>query len=170
MSNGKGLFVQTEVPDGTWTRLPSERSTPTGRLAEPLRGLGGLADVTRAGSDDLDGTPTTRYTGTLPASPDTLALLGFSDEELVQIGTDWQGSVVDVTVWVDGAGRVVGVERSPGPADGDRRAGVGGHDDPTERLHHEHRPGAPADGERGRGPRRAVAPRVRLATDVRGPR
>lgn len=112
LSNGKGLFVQTEVPDGTWTRLPSERSTPTGRLAEPLRGLGGLADVTRAGSDDLDGTPTTRYTGTLPASPDTLTLLGFSDEELVQIGTDWQGSVVNVIVWVDGAGRVVGVERS----------------------------------------------------------
>lgn len=121
LSNGKGLFVQTDLPDGTWTRLPSERSTPTGRLAEPVRGLGALQNVTRVGPDDLDGIPTTRYTGTLPASPETLALLGFSDEELVEIGADWQGGIVDVTVWLDGRGRVVGVERSldlPGAATG----------------------------------------------------
>jgi hypothetical protein len=112
LSNGKGLFVQTDVPDGLWTRLPDERATPTSRVADPLRGLGGLADVTRAGTEEFDGTPTTRYTGTLPASPESLALLGFSDEELVEIGTDWQGGVVDVTAWIDGRGRVIGVERS----------------------------------------------------------
>ena len=112
LSNGKGLFVQTDVPSGMWTRLPDERATPTGRLADPLRGLGGLADVTKVGPEDLDGTATTRYTGTLPASPDSLALLGFSDEELVEIGTDWQGAVVDVTVWIDSKGRVVGIERT----------------------------------------------------------
>lgn len=112
LSNGKGLFVQTDVPDGTWVRLPDERATPTGRLVDPLRGLGGLSDVTEAGTEDLDGLPTTRYTGTLPASPESLALLGFSDEELVAIGTDWQGGVVDVTVWLDAKGRVVGIERS----------------------------------------------------------
>lgn len=119
LSNGKGLFVQTDVPDGTWTLLPDERATPTGRLADPLRGLGGLSGVTEAGPEDLDGVPTTRYTGTLPASPESLALLGFSDEELVEIGTDWQGGVVDVTVWIDARGRVVGIERSldlPGAA------------------------------------------------------
>lgn len=119
LSNGKGLFVQTDVPDGTWTRLPDERATPTGRLADPLRGLGGLSDVTAAGSEDLDGVATTRYTGTLPASPESLALLGFSDEELVEIGTDWQDAVVDVIVWIDAKGRVVGIERSldlPGAA------------------------------------------------------
>lgn len=112
LSNGKGLFVQTDVPSGMWTLLPDERATPTGRLADPLRGLGGLADVTKVGPEDLDGTPTTRYTGTLPASPDSLALLGFSDEELVEIGTDWQGADVDVTVWIDSKGRVVGIERT----------------------------------------------------------
>jgi LppX_LprAFG lipoprotein len=112
LSNGKGLFVQTDVPEGMWTQLPEERATPTGRLADPLRGLGGLADVTKAGAEDLDGSPTTRYTGTLPASPDSLALLGFSDEELVEIGTDWQGADVDVTVWIDAKGRVVGIERT----------------------------------------------------------
>lgn len=112
LSNGKGLFVQTDVPDGTWTLLPDERATPTGRLADPLRGLGGLADVTDAGTDERDGVPTARFTGTLPASPDSLALLGFSDEELVEIGTDWQGGVVDVTVWIDAKGRVIGIERS----------------------------------------------------------
>ncbi len=63
LSNGKGLFVQTDVPDGMWTRLPDERATPTGRLADPLRGLGGLADVTRHGPEDLDGVPATRFTG-----------------------------------------------------------------------------------------------------------
>jgi hypothetical protein len=112
LANGKGLFVQTDVPDGTWTRLPDERATPTGRLADPLRGLGGLLGVTKAGPEDLDGMPTTRYTGTLPASPESLALLGFSDEELVEIGTDWQGAVIDVTVWIDSKGRVVGIERA----------------------------------------------------------
>ncbi len=119
LSNGKGLFVQTDVPDGTWTLLPDERATPTGRLADPLRGLGGLSRVTKAGPEDLDGIPTTRYTGTLPASPESLALLGFSDEELVEIGTDWQGAVVDVTVWIDSKGRVVGIQRTldlPGSA------------------------------------------------------
>jgi hypothetical protein len=112
LSNGKGLFVQTDVPDGTWTRLPDERATPTGRLVDPLRGLGGLTDVTETGPEELDGIPATRYTGTLPASPESLALLGFSDEELVEIGTEWQGEVVDVTVWIDGKGRVVGIRRA----------------------------------------------------------
>jgi hypothetical protein len=112
VSNGKGLFVQTDVPDGLWTRLPDERSTPTGRLADPLRGLGGLQDVVRAGPEELGGTPATRYTGVLPASPDSLLLMGFSDEELVAIGEDWQGGVIDVTVWVDSGGRVIGIRRS----------------------------------------------------------
>jgi hypothetical protein len=112
VSNGKGLFVQTDVPDGLWTRLPDERSTPTGRLADPLRGLGSLQDVVRAGPEELDGIQATRYTGTLPASPDSLLVMGFTDEELVAIGEDWQGAVVEVTVWVDGAGRVIGIERS----------------------------------------------------------
>ena len=112
LSNGKGLFVQTDVPDGTWIRLPDERATPTGRLADPLRGLGGLADVTTIGPEDLGGVSSTRFTGTLPAAPESLALLGFSDEELVEIGTDWQGAVIDVTVWVDSVGRIVGIERS----------------------------------------------------------
>jgi hypothetical protein len=112
LSNGKGLFVQIDVPDGMWTRLPDERATPTGRLADPLRGLGGLSDVTKAGPEELDAVPTTRYTGTLPASPESLALLGFSDEELVEIGTDWQGANVDATVWIDSLGRVVGIERA----------------------------------------------------------
>jgi hypothetical protein len=112
VSNGKGLFVQTDVPDGLWTRLPDERSTPTGRLADPLRGLGGLQDVVRTGAEELGGIPATRYDGTLPASADGLLLMGFSDEELVAIGEDWQGAVIEVTVWVDGRGRVVGIERS----------------------------------------------------------
>lgn len=112
LSNGKGLFVQTDVPDGTWIRLPDERATPTGRLADPLRGLGGLAEVTEVGPEELDGIPSTRFTGTLPASPESLALLGFSDEELVEIGTAWQGASVEVSVWLDGRGRVVGIERS----------------------------------------------------------
>jgi hypothetical protein len=121
VSNGRGLFVQTDVPDGLWTRLPDERATPTGRLADPLRALGGLQDVIRAGPEELAGTPATRYTGTLPASPDSLLLMGFSDEELVAIGEDWQGGVIDVTVWIDGTGRVIGIERSldlPGAAAG----------------------------------------------------
>lgn len=112
LSNGQGLFVQIDVPDGTWIRLPDERATPTGRLVDPLRGLGGVAEVAEAGAEDLDGVATTRYTGTIPASPESLALLGFSDEELVEIGSDWQDGIIDVTVWIDERGRVVGLERS----------------------------------------------------------
>jgi hypothetical protein len=112
LSNGKGLFVQTDVPDGMWTRLPDERSTPTARLVDPLRGLGALQAVSRVGAEDFEGSPATRYTGTLPASEESLALLGFSDEELVGIGADWQGGVVEVIAWTDDRGRVVGIERS----------------------------------------------------------
>ena len=161
LSNGKGLFVQTDVPAGMWTRLPDERATPTGRLADPLRGLGGLADVTKVGPEDLDGTATTRYTGTLPASPDSLALLGFSDEELVEIGTDWQGA--DRRVSRSGStpeGRIVGIERTldlPDAAAGPVSAvTMTALSDFTTIIDLE----PPADGERRRGTGQPVAPEV----------
>ena len=113
LSNGKGLFVQTDVPAGMWTLLPDERATPTGRLADPLRGLGGLADVTKVGPEDLDGTahdPLHRH----PARESRTALPCWASPTR----SSWRSArtgrvpIVDVTVWIDSKGRVVGIERT----------------------------------------------------------
>ena len=82
--------------------------------------------------------------------------MGFSDEELVAIGEDWQGAVIEVTVWVDGRGRVIGIERSldlPAAAAGPVTAT---DDDRAERLHARDRPRAAPDRERRRGSRGPV--------------
>lgn len=110
LSNGKGLYVQSEVPTGTWARLPDVRSTPTGPLADPLRGLGTLQGV--AESDASIDPLGRRFTGTQPASTEALQLLGLTDEERTGLGDAWQRQPIDVTVWIDDARRVVRVDRS----------------------------------------------------------
>ncbi len=89
-------------------------SAPRRPVGSPTRSAASADSRTspRSGPRSSTASPTTRYTGTLPASPGQPALLGFSDEELVEIGTDWQGAVVEVTVWIDAKGRVIGIERT----------------------------------------------------------
>lgn len=108
---GKGTFVQVEPPDGMWTELADGDTTPTSGLSDPLRDLGAMSDVVEEGRETIDGTPATRYTGTVPAASSTLRTMGLSDEELTAVGDAWQGTRVAITVWIDDAKRVIRVDR-----------------------------------------------------------
>lgn len=112
LSNGRGLFVQTEVPDGRWVRLDDAGSTPTGPLVGPLRGLGGLQHVAEDGHEVMGGVEVTSFTGDLPATAQALQQLGLTVEEQAVMQAAAAGTPIQVTVWIDGGGRVVRVDRS----------------------------------------------------------
>ncbi len=112
VSNGKGLFVRSEGPTGMWTHLPDKTSTPTSRLADPLRGIGTAMDVVRHGPEQVGDVTAVRYTGRIPATTESLALLGMSDEQITALGDSWRGQWIDLTVWVDQRGRIVRLERT----------------------------------------------------------
>jgi hypothetical protein len=111
-SNGRGLFVQTDVPGGEWTRTKDPTATATSRLADPLRGLGLVSEPVVAGSEVVDGVRATKMIGSLPAGPEALALLGLTDQEIAAIGEDWRGQLVSVAVWIDDGGRIVRIDRA----------------------------------------------------------
>jgi hypothetical protein len=109
--NDIATYVQSEPPDGIWTKLAKGDRTPTTGFADPLSGLGTLALVTNEGADDIDGVPATRYTGTLQIDPNRMVDLGLSEAEIAGIGDAWQGASMMVTAWVDAKGRVVHIDR-----------------------------------------------------------
>lgn len=110
--NGKGVFLQDDIPDGMWTHLPKDELTPTIRLADPLRGLGQLQDITSREDVTTTGVPVTRYAGRLAADPERLAYLALTPEQIAGIGEAWQGQSIDVVAWTDPRRRVVRVDRS----------------------------------------------------------
>ena len=112
VSNYKGLYVQTGGPSGLWTHQPDRLATPTSRLADPFRGLGTAMDVTRRGPERLGDQATTRFTARIPADSDSMALMGLSGDQIASLGDSSRGQWVEVTVWVDGRGRIVRVDRS----------------------------------------------------------
>lgn len=85
--NSRGIYVTANGTD--WTQWPVSDPTATSRYVDPLRGLGVLRDVSKEGTEVLDGVSTTRYTGWLPGD-----------------GRE------DVTVWIDDSGHVIRVDRS----------------------------------------------------------
>jgi hypothetical protein len=110
--NDQGVFVQTDVPDGKWTRLAEGETTPTTRFADPLRGLAAMSGVVDEGADTIDGVRATRHSGRIPVDVEELSVMGLSDEEIAAIGDSWRGAVIDATVWLDGSNRVIRVERA----------------------------------------------------------
>lgn len=112
ISNGKGLFVQAAGTDSLWTHLPDATATPTGRLADPLRGLGALTDVIADGTEVIGGEQAGRYRGSMAADPTALTLLGLPDATVAALGDAWRGTRVDVVAWVTDTGRVVRIDRS----------------------------------------------------------
>jgi hypothetical protein len=125
--NDQGTFVQDDIPDGLWSRLPEGESTPNHPFADPLHGLGGLLGITVEGPATLDGMPVTRYSGTLPADPTTLEDLGLSSQQVADLGTAWAGRPIRVTAWADGS-RVLRVDRELDLPD------TGGHATASVRL------------------------------------
>ena len=112
LSNGKGLFVQSQVPDGRWVKNAGVDASPTGRVADVLRGLGTLTGLRLDGTEVFQGLTFQRYVGTVPISPLTLQQVGIGAEDAKAIATGAEGAEVTVTVWVDPSGRVVRVDRS----------------------------------------------------------
>lgn len=106
--NGRGVFVQSPAPSGTWVHLRDGDTTDTLPLADLLRGLGQLADVS---TEPAEG-GTVRYSGTLPLTSEALDRFGLSREQKAAIGSAWQGTRMAAAVWVDGMNRIVRIDRT----------------------------------------------------------
>lgn len=114
-SDGIG-YVQLDPPDGEWITLPEDESVPTLAAGQPLRNLTELAEVRVDGEEQLDDIATTRYVGWLPAA-DHLDGFGLNDLDARGV-TDDRNARINVTVWVDGLGRIVRVTRTLDSASG----------------------------------------------------
>lgn len=106
------IYVQADPPDGPWYRLDDGQPTTRSGFADPLSGLGSLEGVTATRADSAATGAQTVYSGTLPVDPVRLRELGFSDEEIAGLGESWQNERIDVSVRVDGLGRIVRVDRA----------------------------------------------------------
>lgn len=104
----EGFFV--EVQPGSWLAVDPDRPTPTSQAGDVLRGLAQLADAEPDGEESLQGTPALRYCGWLPAAGDGSGL-GLTDDEQAMLQAQ-PGARVQVTIWIDPAGRIVQVMRT----------------------------------------------------------
>lgn len=102
--NNRGVYVQEPPLTGGWVQWPAGHISRTSGFADPLRGLGVLRDVTNTGPDTLGTVETTRYTGWLPLTSVEAARLGLD-------GGLAPDSREQVTVWIDGFGHAVKVDR-----------------------------------------------------------
>lgn len=102
--------LQLEPPDGEWIAIPADTWIPTLAAGQPLRGLADLRDVRDDGDERLDAIETTRLVGSLPA-PGNLEGMGINDLAAAAVEADPQARI-DVTVWLDGAGRIIRILRT----------------------------------------------------------
>jgi hypothetical protein len=115
--NERGIFRQDSPPNGPWVQQEAGQPTSTSGFADSLRGLGVMRDVTDEGADSLNGVATARYSGWIPLNATEAALLGMPTAHLgspSDVGTAREA----LTVWVDGFGHIVRVDRRA-PATGD---------------------------------------------------
>ena len=90
------------VPEGTWI--------PTLAAGQPLRDLADLREVQVEGTEVLEGVKTSRLVGWLPAK-DHLGGLGLNELAVDAVEAD-PDARVEVTIWVDGTGRMVRIMRT----------------------------------------------------------
>ena len=102
--------LQLDPPDGEWIAVPDGTWIPTLAAGQPLRGLADLREVRIEGEEVTQQGQTTRLAGWLPVAGN-LAGLGVN-EEAARVVQDDPGARIDVTVWVDGAGRIVRIMRT----------------------------------------------------------
>lgn len=104
------VALQLDPPAGEWIMVPEGTWIPTLAAGQPLRDLADLREVRTDGSELLDGVETTRLVGWLPAAGH-LGGLGINELAVAAIEAD-PGARVEVTVWVDGTGRIVRIMRT----------------------------------------------------------
>ncbi|MCX6432379.1 MAG: hypothetical protein NTX29_06185 [Actinobacteria bacterium] len=112
INNDVAIFVRDDVAGGMWTRLPEGQLEPRTAFANPLAGLGLLQNVVSADAEAIDGSHATRYSGRLPADQQALSAFGLTDEEITRLGDTSRAPGIDVTAWVDDAGRLLRVDRA----------------------------------------------------------
>ena len=103
-------WLQLDPPDGEWLAVPDGTWIPTIAAGRPLRGLTDLRDVRVDGTEALGDIETTRLVGSLPAAGN-LGGLGINELAAQAVQED-PDARVDVTVWVDGTGRIVRITRT----------------------------------------------------------
>lgn len=109
--NRDGTFVSTDG-GATWMALPPGEQTPHTGSIDVLRGL---ADLPVYSSEPavVDGIDTTRYDAVVPADDieSAIAGMGIPLEDPAALA-GWVEPWLAVSAWVDGAGRIVRVERT----------------------------------------------------------
>lgn len=107
---GGAAWLQLDPPAGEWLAVPDGTWIPTIAAGRPLRGLTDLRDVRVDGTERLGDAETTRLVGSLPAAGN---LDGLGINELAaQAVQDDPEARVDVTLWVDGTGRIIRITRT----------------------------------------------------------
>lgn len=107
IADDDGRFVQAEAPDGPWLKVRAW--TPTMGAEHPLTGLGDVADVQVTGTEEIAGTATTRFTGTVPLN-ENLTGLGLDEAAQALVAADSDAHLV-VTSWVGPDGLIKRVQR-----------------------------------------------------------
>lgn len=103
-------YVQIEPPDGDWITLGEGETVPTLAAGQPLVGLAELAELRNEGAEVIGDVETTRFTGWLPAQSH-LEGMGLNDIAARRVLDD-PAARIDVTVWVDGLGRIIRIMRT----------------------------------------------------------
>lgn len=113
---GSGHFLEL---DGTWLELAGDSTLPTTVAFDPLAGLEDATNVVEVGTEDVEGTSTTRLDADLDASIG-ITTMGFSEEERTVFPDSPEASLI-ATIWVDADGRIVRVlrEYQASSSDGD---------------------------------------------------
>lgn len=106
VSVGGAVYVQVPGQQGKWIK---STAGALGAIPEPgkdLANLQSIAGLRAAGTENLDGVETTKYTGAMDLEK-ALASSQLSDEQRKAMAKQLKGAKAEVVVWLDGEGRVV---------------------------------------------------------------
>lgn len=111
IADGSKTYVKMSMLGDKWIEAPMEQlagvsyTDPTASLQQ----LKDVADLQEAGTENVNGAPATKYTGTIDID-EALAQAGLSDDQLAEVRKQLDTvdvQAADVSVWIDGEGRVV---------------------------------------------------------------
>jgi len=103
---GSGHFLEL---DGTWLELAGDSTLPTTVAFNPLAGLEDATNVVVVGTEEVEGTPTTRLDADLGASAG-MTTMGFSEEERTVFSDAPEASLI-ATIWIDTDDQIIRVLR-----------------------------------------------------------
>lgn len=106
-------YLQMSMLGDKWIEAPiSQSGVNVQDPTQSLKQLQELGDLKEAGTEDINGAPATKYTGTIDIAK-ALASAGMSEEQVRELGDlSKVGKTAEVTVWVDAEDRVVRMDQT----------------------------------------------------------